>query len=619
MFGSLPAFTDAAYGHAMQPMGQASNFGVPYAFVVVPVMQGMPMPYGGVGYMQPSLGNYMQCPPGVAACPTLGSCMQNAPSVATDPAAGAVSASGSTSTNVRGTDSCSHGEQSVGGHAYAGLDGNGDFQAYNRQHTTRKKPSNKLLNKKLLTAARGASAPASACLQLLRDVLKEWRIESTRAKRVAQITSQKFQEQVLRLALFGCHRTSAKAAVDAAAFRTGTLIADFSCQVSNVLVDTQADDESTTSGGTLTERTQSTGLESAESSIIDRTKTIVTHLTHSSLLERAGSAFSVDSSSVCSASSVSDQGFAFLTSVATWELPRVLTGHGKIRRFGIDLGGVVFTDNSRKLVWKAVQGVRLIVSIFGAENVFIVSKVKLLKRMHLACAEELSRPGGFLEKVGIPVENVVFVPCIRGTYGKGAVCAKLGLTHFVDDRFEVLEAAFEDYDGNNRGPLVTQMNGKLFHFEYGGRGEQCPVRPKTMSDGVAAHYQAVSGWVHLLTHFDGETGPQRVLPRVEPQTRTSTTFVARQVHTHRIPVGCVEFDAPRVIDVLMRGIGEIEDFSGVKILLRGKGSPHPQPPSEDDGPLAIVIRTKANRDDAALASAISEVEALLADARRRVG
>gem|GEM_PF-1283240 len=113
---------------------------------------------------------------------------------------------------------------------------------------------------------------------------------------------------------------------------------------------------------------------------------------------------------------------------------------------GVDVGGVLTSRaaddadtsffGSQPMLTPAVEGAfdvltRLAAGPF-AGRIHVVSK----------CGERiaaLSRAWldhhGFFERTGIPVENLHFV---RRRPDKAPVCARLGITHFVDDRVDVL-------------------------------------------------------------------------------------------------------------------------------------------------------------------------------------
>ena len=113
---------------------------------------------------------------------------------------------------------------------------------------------------------------------------------------------------------------------------------------------------------------------------------------------------------------------------------------------GVDVGGVIidrvndgtdtsfFSDNYLKTT--AVPGAldtltRLVKERFG-DQVFIVSKCG--KRTEEKTLHWF-RHNRFFEQTGISQHNVRFC---RTREGKAPICNELGITHFVDDRLEVL-------------------------------------------------------------------------------------------------------------------------------------------------------------------------------------
>jgi len=102
--------------------------------------------------------------------------------------------------------------------------------------------------------------------------------------------------------------------------------------------------------------------------------------------------------------------------------------------------------------------------------------------------------------------------------------------------------------------------------------------------------------------------------RDRPQP-SSSVFTHSDVDVRRIPVGVEDEASLRlVVPYLLKGFVEIEQFAGVKILLRGKGSPHAQPKTEEKNPLSIVVRTKP-QSSGTLDLAMPLVEKLLNKAR----
>lgn len=108
---------------------------------------------------------------------------------------------------------------------------------------------------------------------------------------------------------------------------------------------------------------------------------------------------------------------------------------------GIDIGGVItaggnemFTEN-----FLAVQAMpdcfeaikRIVAQRFG-ERVYLVSKCG--SRMQQKSMEWL-RHHKFFDLTGVKSDHVEFC---KDRSGKAPICARLGITHFVDDRLEVL-------------------------------------------------------------------------------------------------------------------------------------------------------------------------------------
>src|SRR3989344_4246458 len=113
----------------------------------------------------------------------------------------------------------------------------------------------------------------------------------------------------------------------------------------------------------------------------------------------------------------------------------------QIERIGIDVGNVISsrdTDvlNVKKLVPEevpnAVETISRIVAKFGPENVFLVSKCgpknQIRIRKWLVATD-------FFIRTGVNPFNVVF--CIHRK-DKAKMAEELRLTHFIDDRLEVL-------------------------------------------------------------------------------------------------------------------------------------------------------------------------------------
>jgi len=115
-------------------------------------------------------------------------------------------------------------------------------------------------------------------------------------------------------------------------------------------------------------------------------------------------------------------------------------------RFGVDLGGVLWPfvrddDLSAELALSigpleaARDWMASLVRRIGADNVFIVSKVG--GRGERMWAQVLHE-SGFYHDTGMRSENVFWVRERTGEFGKAPMVWRLQLTHFVDDRSDVL-------------------------------------------------------------------------------------------------------------------------------------------------------------------------------------
>ncbi len=102
-----------------------------------------------------------------------------------------------------------------------------------------------------------------------------------------------------------------------------------------------------------------------------------------------------------------------------------------MRVLGVDCGDVILN------VWSgpipdAMDSLRAIVQSGRFEKVYIVSKAHPITRIiYLAWLSHLD----FWNYTGIARRDLYF--CLRHK-DKAPICEKLGITHFVDDRFEVL-------------------------------------------------------------------------------------------------------------------------------------------------------------------------------------
>eukprot|EP00439_Symbiodinium_sp_Y106_P022781 s2332_g2.t2 len=151
-------------------------------------------------------------------------------------------------------------------------------------------------------------------------------------------------------------------------------------------------------------------------------------------------------------------------------------------RIGIDIGGVLTRQGDRTYMgpldewdttWEAdgaLDAVGKIAQVFGPSNTFLVSKVSPGKSMHRRMEQWLHETMDFCEVTGVPKDNIVFVSAVSGTQGKGVVCERLGISHFVDDKIEVLKSVFEDEgmeaDTDDAGPQLQLPIQKAGHEDH---------------------------------------------------------------------------------------------------------------------------------------------------------
>jgi len=212
---------------------------------------------------------------------------------------------------------------------------------------------------------------------------------------------------------------------------------------------------------------------------------------------------------------------------------------GTVPRIGIDVGGVLTREGDPGYMgsldewdtsWEApgaFDAVRKIVHVFGPENTFLVSKVKPGGNMHRRMEQWLHVTCRFCEVTGILKENIIFVRSIDGPEGKGVACHRYGLSHFVDDKIEVLKAVFEDEAGNSRH-LVERYSGILFHFAKGGWGKMPPpVDMGELAPMMRRHYKPVANWVEVLEELRRRlpgTLQKRGMELLTPPTRAPIPF-----------------------------------------------------------------------------------------------
>ena len=134
--------------------------------------------------------------------------------------------------------------------------------------------------------------------------------------------------------------------------------------------------------------------------------------------------------------------FSQLDALQIDKLIRISMFKDDIPRIALDIGGVIMsasntthedTDASSGVTRECLDAVKAIVALFGAENVFIISKAR--KKMADASLAKL-RARNFFEYTGLLMENVYFC---EERIQKKPFAESLGITHFVDDRWSVLE------------------------------------------------------------------------------------------------------------------------------------------------------------------------------------
>lgn len=179
----------------------------------------------------------------------------------------------------------------------------------------------------------------------------------------------------------------------------------------------------------------------------------------------------------------------------------------------------------------------------------------------------------FFRVTGVPVGNLLFVSDVKGPGGKGVAAAYCGLSHFIDDRFEVLQSVFSDPAGNSGG-LVRHFSGTLFHFAKGGEGRWRPRAPSSqLKHGIASHYVPVACWKDVLDRLlhDANSGDLRDHLREDAELTTPAAMMCR------ISVG-IEEDAlfkvaQRVAGAKNDNLRYIAQYSGsAQAYLCGRGS-----------------------------------------------
>ncbi|CAJ1457254.1 unnamed protein product [Effrenium voratum] len=267
-------------------------------------------------------------------------------------------------------------------------------------------------------------------------------------------------------------------------------------------------------------------------------------------------------------------------------------------RIGIDIGGVLTREGDSTYMgsldewdasWEAdgaLDSVRKIVQVFGPTNTFLVSKVRPGGSMHQRMEQWLHETMDFCKVTGLPKENIVFVRTVDGPTGKGVVCEKLGISHFVDDKIEVLKSIFEDEAGNSRH-LVERYQGLLFHFAKGGysqalasfsrqsgrdfgeaQGSSVALQAQTGRPGFAALSFALYGWEAMMA--------AQQLPRYEQLSKLGVPASLGERMLLQAPKPQVEAELPAAL----RAEERIEydkaryDFRAKLTSLLGWAGPH---------------------------------------------
>eukprot|EP01065_Artemidia_motanka_P035357 TRINITY_DN43281_c0_g1_i1.p2 TRINITY_DN43281_c0_g1~~TRINITY_DN43281_c0_g1_i1.p2 ORF type:complete len:349 (+),score=82.30 TRINITY_DN43281_c0_g1_i1:66-1049(+) len=212
-------------------------------------------------------------------------------------------------------------------------------------------------------------------------------------------------------------------------------------------------------------------------------------------------------------------------------------------RLGIDVGGVLnqhLNDTGGTVDWHTctssaapgmLQAVRFLVSVFRPENVFVVSKLTVGGPQQRRTEHWLTETMDFFNETGMCPANVHFCNCISGPEGKGVVAQKLGLSHFIDDKHEVLESVIGDRAGNSGDCVAAHRGGPtLFHFARSGIGDQPPRRPR-LSSALDKYYVGVANWADVLTYFDPDRQPVPSAPPAPPALPDRSCRCGRPVNS----------------------------------------------------------------------------------------
>jgi hypothetical protein len=126
--------------------------------------------------------------------------------------------------------------------------------------------------------------------------------------------------------------------------------------------------------------------------------------------------------------------------------PRIAT------RIGCDIGGVLtrrarttkhttkqpkWHDNVKTATFGCVEAVKSLVDLVGPENFYFVSKAKPPTQAKIRVW--MNQIMNFWKRSGALEKNLIFCDEAIGPEGKGPIVKRLGLTHFIDDRVDILD------------------------------------------------------------------------------------------------------------------------------------------------------------------------------------
>ena len=108
-------------------------------------------------------------------------------------------------------------------------------------------------------------------------------------------------------------------------------------------------------------------------------------------------------------------------------------------KLGVDIGGVIIGAHRADEEFPEIEGALMALTRFNKDeespfknNVFLVSRANPQQQVNSLgwlCKK------GFYQKTGISFDKIFFCP---ERVGKAGICVKNAITHFVDDRLEVL-------------------------------------------------------------------------------------------------------------------------------------------------------------------------------------